>query len=601
MKQFFKFVFASMLGTILSGVVLFILFFVVMVGVVATSMSDLKNKDKMVTVEANSVLRLDLSQPIADRSSGDDLNLDFGPFKEAGVLGVDVIKENLEKAAADDRIKGLYINSIYPPAGYANLLEIREAIEKFKESGKWVLAYNEVYAQKGYFLASTADEIYMFPEGAAEITGYSANLMFFKNMLDKIGVEAQIIRGKNNKFKSAVEPFMNSKMSEANKEQTFTYLEDRWETFRSLVAKSRGLTPEKIDEITNTIGTRSAQLALENKMIDGAVYEDEFFQIMANKLGVTKGEDVEVISLNKYKNARVEGFNKYNRSKNEVAVLYANGEINSGESDELSIGSKTFYDEIKRLRNDKDVKAVVLRINSPGGSALASEVIWRELELLKKEKPLVVSMGNLAASGGYYIATPAEKIYANPNTITGSIGVFGILPNVKKLTEDKLGITFDGVKTHKFADLGAAYRPLSNEEYAIIQNQVEQTYSTFLERVANGRGLRVSYVDSIGQGRVWSGIDALELGLVDELGDLEDAIADAASRAELGEDFKVKGYPKIKKPIEKLLEELNMENVRMYAAEKLIDDPALVDAFKSVSTIKSMKGVQMRMPFIIED
>ena len=599
MKQFFKFMFASMLGTILSGVLLIFLFFAIAAGIVAASMSDLQNKDKMVNVKENSILKLDLNQMEHHQGhKSADIEIDLGPFGQPGSIGVNTIVENLEKAAKDDRIKGIYLKSTFPIAGYANLSEIRDALTAFKESGKWILTYDEIYGQAGYYLASVADEIYLFPEGVTEISGFSANLMFFKNMLEKIGVEAQVIRGKNNKFKSAVEPFLNTEMSEANKKQTLGYIGDRWEIVKGQIAASRGLQPSDIDFIADNLSSRNAQGAKESGLIDAIVYEDEFLSILAEKVGAKNIDDINFVELSKYKNAKLPDY-KRNTAKDEIAIIYANGEINSGKSDENSIGSQTFATTIRDLRLDDDVKGAVLRINSPGGSALASEVIWRELVLLAAEKPLVVSMGNVAASGGYYIATPAAKIYANANTITGSIGVFGILPNFKKLATEKIGLSFDGVKTNKFSDLGNLSRGLTTEEYNIIQGQVEQTYSTFLQRVADGRKLSVNFVDSIGQGRVWSGVDALEIGLVDELGDIEDAIAEVAKMAEL-ESYKTKGYPKIKDPIQKLLEELNVETVSMKIAESYISEPELINAFREIEKIKSLKGVQMRLPFIVE-
>lgn len=600
MKQFFKFMFASMIGTILSGVVLIFIFFLIGVGIVASSMSELNNKDKMANVKSNSVLKLDLNQAISDRSNKvDDIDFDLGPFGTPSLLGVNTIIENIEKAAKDERIEGIYLISTLPLAGYANLHEIRQALEDFKESGKWIMTYDEIYSQAGYYLASTASEIYLFPEGITEITGFSASLMFFKNMLEKIGVEAQVIRGKNNKFKSAVEPFLGTEMSEANKKQTLSYINDRWDILKEQIAASRGITSAQIDEIANTLASRTAQGALDNKLIDGILYEDEFLQKIADKVEASSIDDINFITLEKYKNAKLEGEIK-SRSKNEIAIIYANGEIASGKSDENSIGSTTFANTIRDIRMDDDVKAAVLRINSPGGSALASEVIWRELSLLAEEKPLVVSMGNVAASGGYYIATPGAKIFANPNTITGSIGVFGILPNFQKLATEKIGITFDGVKTNKFADLGDVSRGLTSEEYDIIQSQVEQTYSTFLRRVADGRDLEVSYVDEIGQGRVWSGLDALEIGLVDTLGDLDDAIAEAALMAELEDDYRTKGYPKIKDPIKKLLEELDIETAGARIAKSYVKHPELVQIMEKIEQVKGLQGVQMRMPFIAE-
>ncbi|MGB0166655.1 MAG: signal peptide peptidase SppA, partial [Luteibaculum sp.] len=326
----------------------------------------------------------------------------------------------------------------------------------------------------------------------------------------------------------------------------------------------------------------------------------EFLRKIADKLGEKDIDDINFVKISKYKNAKLPGEKKKEYTRTELAVIYANGEITSGESDETWIGSKTFVENIREVRMDDDVKAVVLRINSPGGSALASETIWRELTLLADQKPLVVSMGNVAASGGYYIATPGKKIFASANTVTGSIGVFGILPNFKELANDKMGITFDGVKTNKFADMGDLSRPLTDEEYSIIQKQVENIYETFVKRVAEGRNLRPEYVDSIGQGRVWSGLDALELGLVDEIGDLEEAIEEAVKLAELT-DYRIKGYPKIKDPIQKILDELNLENMaKTYLSSYVSKDAQLQKSLEHLEAVRRMKGVQMRMPFLVD-
>ncbi len=600
MKQFFKFMFASMLGTVLSGLVLFFICLAIITGMVASSMSDLQQKQKTANVKENSVLLVDLDQQIQERGSKEDLNINFGPIQAANYLGVHDVVENLEKAAKDDRIKGIYLKSTLPLAGMAHLHDIREALKEFKESGKWIMAYNELYSQKGYYMASVADEVYLFPEGAAEVKGMSSTIMFFKGALEKIGVEAQIIRGKNNKFKSAVEPFMYEKMSDANRKQMTEFIGDFWTNMKTDIAEARGLTVEQVNEIADNLTSVSAEGSLNAGLVDALIYEDEFLRKLADKVDEEDIDDINFIRINKYKNAKLPaGEEGYKRSKNEIAVIYANGEIVSGKSDETQIGSTTFAEAIRELRMDDDTKAAVLRVNSPGGSALASEVIWRELTLFAQEKPLVVSMGNLAASGGYYIATPGAKIFAGENTITGSIGVFGILPNMQELFTEKMGLSFDGVKTNQFADLGDLSRPLTDAEYAILQNQVEKTYSTFLQRVADGRDLEVSYVDGIGQGRVWSGEDALGNGLVDEIGTLQDAIEEVAAMAEISDDYRLKGYPELKDPFEKILEELNMETVRAKLITGYVKDPQLVQIMEQIQQVKEMRGVQMRMPFMV--
>lgn len=602
MKQFFKFMFASVLGTFIAAFALFFVFFIIIAGAIGSALSDLDRKGQTTAVKDNSILHIKLDRPIVDRGPEQTFNLDFGPFRSVSPIGLDQIIENLQKAKEDDRIEGIYLEVAFPMAGMATLEEIRNALIDFKESGKWILSYSEMYSQNAYYLSSVSDEIYLMPEGAFDFRGLSTTIPFLKGMFEKLDIEMQVIRGSNNKFKSAVEPFLTDEMSVANRMQTETWLNSLWTNMISGIGESRGIDKDRLAAIADAYEVRKPSDAVDLEMITAVKYADEVQSILRAKTETEEDEKLNTVSLTSYFRARSNKKSKKftpSYKKDKIAVIYASGNIMSGKGDDETIGSETLSEAISEARKDSSVKAIVLRVNSPGGSALASEVIWRETALAKAVKPLVVSMGDAAASGGYYIAADAHKIVAMPGTITGSIGVFGLLPNMKGFFNQKIGVTFDGVKTGKYADYGQITRPLNDDEYSILQNGVDQTYDRFKNVVAQGRNMRVQLVDSIGQGRVWSGIDALELGLVDELGGLKRAIEIAAEMAEI-EDYAIKNLPKRKDPFQAFLEDLTGETSTAILRWQLGGDEALLRQFKAINQVKEMSGVQAIVPYAIE-
>jgi protease IV len=588
MKQFFKFVLATFTGIILTCILSVLLL------VIIAAMAD-----KKVVVKPNSLLHIKLDAPVVDRADDNpfsSLNPFSGNSEKPLGLKSDIL-DNLEKAKTDENIKGIFLDLGSVNAGFGMLEEIRAAIIDFKTSGKFVLAYSEMYSQKAYYIASAADEVYLYPEGALDFKGLNSEIMFLKGMLEKLEVEAQIIRGPNNKFKSAVEPLMYDHMSDANKEQTKTYLYSIWNHILKAVSESRNISVDELNQIADSMYIRKASDAVKYKLIDATLYTDELLAKLKEKTGTEKGEKIKYVTLKKYSKAQKEEDKEegsYGKSK--IAVIYAQGSIESGEGDNNTIGSDRIAKAIREAREDEKVKAIVLRVNSPGGSALASDVMWREMILAKEAKPVIVSMADVAASGGYYIACAADTILANENTITGSIGVFGVLPNLKGFFNNKLGITFDGVKTNSYSDLGTTSRALSTGEFSIIQQGVVEVYDAFITKVSTGRGITKDMVDSIGQGRVWSGVDGKKIGLVDMHGGINKAIEIAAQKAGL-EDYKVSYLPKKEDPFERFMKELSGESEAKIIQNALGENYRMYEYLKS---IKEMKGVQARMPYYME-
>ncbi len=583
MKQFFKFTFASMLGFLLAGFLVFIIFLGIIVSAVSVG------KEEAVVVPEKTILMINLDQPVSDRSSDNPFaHFNFASPDAGKRIGLNEIISNLKKASADSKVKGIFLELTDIPSGQATLEEIRNALLDFKKSGKFIVSYSEAYTQKSYYLASVSDKIYLNPAGDMEFKGMVAQVMFFKGLLDKIDVEAQVIR--HGKFKSAIEPFTLDKMSDANKEQTLTFISGMWNHILAGISASRQISVADLTAIANEYKIQSPQDAVKLKMVDKLMYKDEVLEELRTRVDVKEVKDLKLMKLAKYTNAP-EADKK--SSKDKIAVIYATGSIGSGEGDEESIGSETISKAIRKARLDDKVKAVVLRVNSPGGSALASDVIWREMLLTKKVKPVVVSMGNVAASGGYYIACAADKIFAYPNTITGSIGVFGIIPNMKEMFNKNLGITFDEVKTNPYADYIPVTRPMNDAERMIITNDIETIYTTFITHVSEGRKLTVAQVDSIGQGRVWSGVDAKRLGLVDEFGGLNDAIKEAASLAKLKE-YSTMELPEQKDTFEQLMETFSGDNASVLLKKEM---GAAYPYFQYLSNMSRMQGVQALMPY----
>ena len=602
MKDFFKFMLASMLGTFLIGLVLIIVFAVAMAAAIGGAIASGTSfgSGGHTTVKENSVLHVRLDQEIKDRGASDELDLDFGPFKGMNALGLNDILDNLEKAKTDDRIKGVFLDLTSVNAGLATASEIREKLIDFKKvSGKPVIAYAEYYTQGSYYLASAADEVYLVPQGELDFRGLQTQIMFFKGLFEKLDIDVEFIKGHNNKYKSFGEAFTEDKMTPANHEQMQRLLASIWERYLTSVSETRSIDRTRLDGIADSLRVRNAPDAVTYGLIDGVKYKDEVLAIVKEKMGLDAGKDIEFAELTKYTRATGTGKEEKSTKKEKIAIVYAQGSISSGESEDGVIGSETLSQAIRDAREDSTVKAIVLRVNSPGGSGLASDVIWREVDLARQSKPVVVSMGDLAASGGYYISCAASKIYAEPTTITGSIGVFGIIPNMQGFYNNKLGITFDGDKTNEYADLLSTTRPMREGERRVIQELVDHFYETFKQRVADGRKLDVVQVDSIGRGRVWTGVDAKGLGLVDELGGLEAAVKGAADLAGLT-DYKTVDYPEQKGLFEQILADLNGQAKMWVTTQAFGDDAALLKQFESVRDAKRSFGIQARMPYDIE-
>ncbi|MES2515565.1 MAG: signal peptide peptidase SppA [Bacteroidota bacterium] len=586
MKQFFGAFFGSCLGILLTGIIITLIAIASISNLVtdAISMKD----GKRFTSKANSVLKVDLNGDIHERSVKNPFGeMDLGPFVPKGTIGLDDVLASIKEAKTDNNIKGIYLEVSNPTAGFATLEEVRNALLDFKTSRKFIYAYSEGYSQKGYYLATTASNLYLNPEGGLEIKGLSSQMMFYKKMLEKLDMEVQIFR--HGKFKSAIEPFMLDKMSEANRAQVETYLGSLWGQMTLGISKTRDIPVDEINAMADNLSIRSTRDALNYKLVDELKYEDEVFSEIKKNIKIKDSEKINFVSLKDY----ADSYTDSKLSKNRIAVIYAVGEINSGDGGEQSIGSERLVKAIKEARLDKNVKAIVLRVNSPGGSALASDVIWRETVLAQKAKPFIVSMGDVAASGGYYISCAADRIFAQPNTITGSIGVFGMIPNAQKALSEKLGITIDTVNTNKHSDVGTILRKASPEEYEYIQQSVEHIYDVFITKVAAGRKTTKNNIDSIGQGRVWSGTDAIKINLVDELGGINDAIAYAAKQAKL-KDYKVLSLPKQKDPIQELLGNTK-DDVEARVMKNNLGEQYLY--MKHLKNVLTLKGVQARLPY----
>ncbi|SDP26702.1 protease-4 [Mucilaginibacter sp. OK268] len=588
MKQFFKFVLATIVGVVLITVILVL----VVIGIISAS------GDKTIEVEPNSVLHMAFTNPITERTPNNPLaGLSFLGLDKDKSTGLNDILANIKKAKADANIKGIFLDESYMVSGQATTEEIRNALIDFKKSGKFIIAYSEIYTQGFYYLASVADKVYMNPKGIFELKGFNSEVTFLKGALDKLGIEVQII--KVGTFKSAVEPLFLTKMSDANRLQVTSYLGSLYDHFLTGISKSRGINKDSLFNYANNGRVQLPEDALKLKLIDGLKYKDEILDDLKARTNTEKKNDLNSIELADYTKSSADNDNKdeATSSKNRIAVVYASGEISGGEGDDNTIGSERISKALRKVRLDNKVKAVVLRVNSPGGSSLASDVIWREVMLTKKVKPIIVSMGDLAASGGYYIACAADSIIAQPNTITGSIGIFAILPNMQKLFNDKLGVTFDGVKTGKYADLGDISRPLTPDEKLILQNNVNRGYDDFTKAVAEGRHKTQAYINSIGQGRVWTGEQALKNGLVDRLGNINDAITSAAKKAKI-KNYSLVTYPEQKSFFNQLSGDVTAEARTRILQSELGDNYKVYEQIKGVTQM--MRTPQARMPYSIE-
>jgi len=574
MLQFLKYVFATIVALLLFSIIA--IFF--LIGLASSS-----SKNRSVKLESNAILKISFNKEVTDQAQS---SFDPSNFNLSKTPGIRDIVMNIEHAKNDPKIKAAFLDVSNFPGGFASLEEIRNSLLDFKKSGKPIYAYGENYSEKAYYLNSVADKLYLNPEGLLEFNGLSSEYTFYKGALEKLGIEAQIFRV--GKYKSFVEPYTLDKMSEANRAQITSYLGSIYSGYIKSIAQVRSYNADSLFDIANNLKVSQASEALKYHLVNKLMYRDRVLEELKSLSHSSTLSDIPFISLSDYSKTYD---TESNQGDSRISVIYASGDITGGEGTNKSIGSEQLSRLIRRDRLDKDVKAIVLRINSPGGSALASDVIWREVSLASKIKPVVVSMGDVAASGGYYIACAASKIFALPNTITGSIGIFGIIPNTQKFFNEKLGITFDRVNTGKYSDILTVSRPLKEEEKAIIQNQVNHGYQSFLDRVATGRKKSKAEIDSIAQGRVWTGEQAVKIGLVDQLGGLEDAIKEAAKEAHVKSYYETYD-PEEKSLFQSLLAE-GMESIKMDIMEKeLGKDFQYLDILKK---LKTWSGIQARL------
>ena len=587
MKSFLKYTLATITGIILASILFFVIFLASLSALVSSG-------EKPVSIDDRSILVLKAGVEIPDRGNDDPLaGIDFVNMTFTPVPGLNEILRNIEKASADDKIRGILIENGLLPSGWATMEEIRNALLKFRESGKFIISYSDyVMTQQCYYLASVTDRIYLNPGGMLDFKGLSGEVMFYKKALDKLGIEVQVTR--HGKFKGAVEPFIRNDLSDDNREQIKAYVGAIWSEVIGSVSKSRGIPVDKLNMLADDLAGNTASSALENKLVDGLIYRNELIDTLKALSGTEEDKDLNLVSMTRY--SKVPDPNTTTSSKNRIAVIYASGTIVAGKGNENNIGGNAFAEVIRKQRKDSTVKAIVLRVNSPGGSATASDIMWQELQLAAKAKPVVVSMGNYAASGGYFISAPGTRIYASPTTISGSIGVFGLLPDAGDLLNKKLGLSTDVVKTNSSSDFPSIFRPMNDYEKKVMQNSIEEIYSDFVAKVALGRKMSRESVDSIGQGRVWSGTSAKELGLVDEIGGLTDALKGAAELAGI-DKYSLRELPVREDPYTRLLSQLSGDaKLKMLTRE--FGESAKY--FKLTEELKDLSGIQARLPYFIE-
>ena len=581
MKSFLKNILSTIIG-IVSSILLLLIIMLVIFSIAST--------DNEVKIKKNSILKIDLSNnTIVERSPTNPLEAFNFTGEMLDNLELKEVLDNIEKAKYDDNIVAIYLNNTIVNAGLSQTEEIRNKLLEFKKTGKRIISYSEVYSQLSYYLSSVSNSIYLNPEGVIDLKGLSASPMFYKGLLEKLDIDMQIIR--HGKFKSAVEPFTLTKMSAENREQMSLFLNSIANNLMDSIANQRGLTISEVQNHADQLSLENAKSCIELNYVDALMYQD---QVNDSLLSLSQSEKLNIISINKYSSVKI---NTKNISRNKIAIIYATGSISSGKGSESSIGSETTAKAIKDAREDKNVKGIVFRINSGGGSALASDVIWRETILTKEAKiPFVVSMGDYAASGGYYIACAADSIVANPTTLTGSIGVFGMIPNLQNFYKNKLGITIDTANTNKYADMGIN-RPLTNYEKRKIQKSIANVYETFITHVSEGRNISKSSVDEIGQGRIWTGYDAKRIGLIDTYGGIEKAIDIASTLANI-DDYRIISLPKKKDPFSEFATKFasgsNISNI-------LLDKIGVrTELTKPIENLLSRDKVQARLPFTIE-
>jgi protease-4 len=586
MRNFFKYVLASMLGTLIIAVIFFFISLLMISAFVS-----LAKQDKVVDINNNSVFSLTLDKPIKDRKpSMPFLNFGFPSLRPETFIGLNDILDNIEKAKKDPKIKGIFLDLGSVQAGIGTIDEIRNALIDFRQSGKFIISYGDIYLQPSYYLASVSDEIYMSPEGFLLLKGLRVELMFFSETFKKLGIEPQIFR--HGKFKSAVEPYTEKSMSDENRLQIKAFMGSIWEYMVKNISDERNISTVKINQLADKLELWNPQTAVKENIVDSLIYRDEVYEILMKKSGLTGKKKPNLVSFSDYdkvpKPREQKGF-----IRQKIAVVYAEGDIVAGEGELDEIGADKFVKAISNARQDSNIKAIVLRVNSPGGLSLAAELIWREVDLAAKTKPVIASMGDLAASGGYYILSSADTIVANPVTLTGSIGVYGIWWNAKDLYNKKLGITSDVEMTNTYADIGSTFRPFTPYEKLIIQKSVDKTYNTFVDHVSDGRGLSYRVVDSIGEGRVWSGINGMTIGLVDIFGGLKDAIKIAAEKAGL-ESYRIIELPRQEDPLEILMNEI-MGEMKVKAVRKELGED--FKYYELLNDARKFRGIQARLPY----
>lgn len=595
MNNFWKTFFGSALGSIVGIMatgLIFLFGFFMLIGSVVSGSGEQTSK----SIDKTSVLYLDLKYELNDKTNNDPFeNISSGKISSTVKPGLYDLLSVLKHASSNDKITGIFLDISDITAGMAITEELRQGIVQFKNSGKFVYTYADVLTQKGFYLASAGDKIYLNPAGDVEFKGLSTTFLSFKGLLDKLGVKAEVFRPDGNKFKSAVEPFLLEKMSPENRAQTFQFLNTIWNSMLNDFSESRSISVEELGRIADELAMYNTYKAVELHMADSILYRDQFVDLLKAKSGLQAKDKLKLVSPGEYYEMYKAAMNTENK-KDLIAVVFAEGEIVYGDGDNKTISDKNLGTQLKKAREDDKVKAVVLRVNSPGGSALASEILWREVELTKAKKPVIVSMGNYAASGGYYISCGANRIFADNSTLTGSIGVFGMLYNAQGFLNQKLGITTDTVKTNAYSDFFSFARNMENAEREYLNRSVTDVYKLFLQRVSEGRNLDLNYVDSIAQGRVWAGKDAINIGLVDEIGNLEAAINYAAKSVDLS-DFGIKTLPEKTDFWQALLNDGKKDAVDVMVKKNLGEGYYILEGFRS---LEQTKGVQARMPFNME-
>lgn len=582
--KFLRNLLAAILGCLIAFGIMVFMFFIFAALV--------SNADDGISIKKNSILEISFTEPIQDYLGKDETD-PFAAFFEEG-NGLDEIIHTIAVAKQDDNIEGISLKTGFLLAGMAQTQEIRRALEDFKASGKFVYAHADFYTQKDYYLGSVADKLYLNPQGAMEFKGLATEVLYFKDLQEKSGIKMEVVR--HGKYKSAVEPFLSNSMSDENRTQIQELIASIWESMVDEMAVSRNSTSENLNIIADTLGGRTTEYAVASGLIDGTFHFDEYEELLREKVGFSEGEDLNYVKFEDY--AKVASREKLNTGSDKIAVIYAQGEIYYGEGDKEYIGQDLINRSLRKARESDAVKAIVLRVNSPGGNALTADIIWREIERTKAVKPVVVSFGNLAASGGYYIGVGGDKIFAEPTTITGSIGVFGTIPNINELAAD-MGINAEQVGTNKNSVDYSLFEPMSDTFRKVVKEGVERTYDTFLQRVAEGRNMTTEEVNEIAQGRVWSGADAVQIGLVDELGDLSDAIATAAELAEL-EQYGIRKYPKYESDFDKFMEDFGGAKTKLMTS--FLQEEIGGEAYSVLKELKQMtqqKGIQARMPFTL--